>query len=79
MIFGLVVSSFAVQMGSVIASLLLIIFSFKLVFLLALVVWNLGLYIALLRLRSFDFTQLSSSLPLLISNKKTGLSQYYEY
>ncbi len=79
MIFGLVVSSFAIQAGSVIASLLLIIFSFKLILLLAMVVWNLGLYIALLRIRSFDFAPVSSSLPLLISNKKTGLSQYYEY
>ncbi len=78
-IFGLAVSSFAIQMGSVIASLLLIIFAFKLLLLLALVVWNFGLYITLLRINSFAFTQVSSRLPSLISNKQTGLSKYYEY
>ena len=78
-IFGLAVSSFAVQMGSVIASLLLIIFAFKLLLLLALVVWNFGLYVTLLRINNFSFTQVSARLPSLISNRQTGLSQYYEY
>jgi len=78
-IFGLEVSSFAIQMSSVIASLLLIIFAFKLLLLLALLVWNFGLYISLLRIHSFSFTQVSIRLPSLISNKQTGLSKYYEY
>ncbi|MDT0676498.1 hypothetical protein [Autumnicola musiva] len=78
-IFGLAVSSFAIQMGSVIASLLLIIFAFKLLLLLALVVWNFGLYVTLIRINSFSFTQVSARLPSLISNKQTGLSKYYEY
>ena len=79
LIFGLAVSSFAIQMSSVIASLLLIIFAFKLLLLLALLVWNFGLYITLLRIHSFSFTQVSTRLPSLISNKQTGLSKYYEY
>ena len=78
-IFGLAISSFAIQMSSVIASLLLIIFAFKLLLLLALLVWNFGLYITLLRIHSFSFTHLGTRLPSLISNKQTGLSKYYEY
>lgn len=78
MIFGLPVNSFAIQAGSVIASLLLIIFAFKLLLLFVLVVWNLGLYVSLLRLRSFPFMLSAGSLPVIISNKKTGISQYYE-
>ena len=78
-IFGLEVSSFAIQMSSVIASLLLIIFAFRLLLLLALLVWNFGLYITLLRIHTFSITQLSARLPSLISNKQTGLSKYYEY
>ena len=76
MIFGLSVGSFAIQMTSVIASLLIIIFSFSLVSVLLLPTWNIGLYIFLLRSPVFLIPFRSKSLLTLISNKQIGLSRY---
>lgn len=48
LIFGLPIGSFAVLMTSIIASLLLIIFSFGLIAFVLAVCWNIALYIGLL-------------------------------
>lgn len=77
MIFGLSVGSFAIQMTSVIASLLIIIFSFSLVSILLLPAWNIGLYIFLLRSSTSRFSFRSKPSLKLISNKKIGIT-YYE-
>ena len=76
MIFGLSVGSFAIQMTSVIASLLIIIFSFSLVSVLLLPTWNIGLYIFLLRSPVFRIPFHSKSSLTLISNKQIGLIRY---
>lgn len=75
-IFGLSVGSFAIQMTSVIASLLIIIFSFSLLSILLLPAWNMGLYIFLLRSPVFCIPFRSKTLLTLISNKLIGLSKY---
>lgn len=71
-IFGLSVAGFASLMGSVILSLLVIIFSFNLGLLCFLLVWNLGLYVGLLQAGSLHLPLETSSYPSLISNKKNA-------
>ena len=70
MILGLPLSSFALQMISVITSLLLIIFSFSLLMVIGVPVLNAGLYVVLLnleRIKSIFF--LGSRFPKHLSNK----------
>lgn len=76
LIFGLGVGSFAIQMTSVIASLLLIIFSFHLVMIFFLSGWNIGLYSFLLRTKTLTLPTLGSSEIQLLSNKQTGIDGY---
>ncbi|WP_300439084.1 hypothetical protein [Christiangramia sp.] len=76
LIFGLAVGSFAVQMTSVIASLLLIIFSFNLVMIILLIGWNMGLYIFLLRAKTRVLFSTVSSRIELLSNKQLGIDGY---
>lgn len=75
MIFGLSVSGFAIQMIAVIGGLLMIIFSFSLLLILFVLVCNAGLYVFLLRFRSFPSFFSSTGLHM-ISNKPVGLSSY---
>ena len=74
MILGLPLSFFALQMISVIASLLLIIFSFSLGMIATILLWNIALYILLNKLVQhpglFHFQRV---FPQHISNKKLSL------
>jgi type IV secretory pathway VirB3-like protein len=77
MIFGLPISFFALQMLSIIASLMVIIFSFSLAMIMAVLIFNTILYIALTRLTnsqlSLTFTKV---FPKIISNKKSSSLDY---
>ncbi|MDG3582910.1 hypothetical protein [Galbibacter pacificus] len=70
-IMGLSISLFALMMASVIGSLLVIIFSFKLWIIISLFLFNGALYAGLLNSACFSFT-LRSRLPRTISNKKSN-------
>lgn len=71
MIMGLPISLFALQMISVIGSLLVIIFSFSLKVIVSVFIWNGTLYIALNRIISHpELLHLKKVFPLTISNKK---------
>lgn len=75
LIFGLPLTAFAIQMTSVIGSLLMIIFSFKVFLIFLILFWNLGLYIVLLHYRQ-KLSQIGTpkAFPGLISNRKPGLA-----
>jgi hypothetical protein len=78
-IFGLPLSLFALMMISIVASLLVIIFSFSFGIIIGVIVLNMGLYIALIRVTNnpqlFHF---SKPFPQIISNKKPTLFNYEE-
>lgn len=74
-IFGLSVSSFAIQMIAVIGGLLLIIFSFSLPLILLILFGNIGLYLFFLRFKGFS-NSFSNGRQKIISNKEIGLSSY---
>lgn len=74
-IFGLSVSSFAIQMIAVIGGLLLIIFSFSLALILFVLAGNVGMYIFLLRFQGFPNGFVMGRLRI-VSNKHIGLSCY---
>lgn len=79
MIFGLPVSLFALLMVSIIASLLVIIFSFGLGVIVGVLILNGGLYIILIRLaKRPQLFQISNSFPKSITNKKSTLLDYEE-
>jgi len=77
LIWGLPISLFALMMVAVIASLLVIIFSFSFAIVIGVFVFNAGLYIGLTRIanipRYFEFT---SVFPKNITNKKSSLFNY---
>jgi hypothetical protein len=77
LIWGLPISLFALMMVAVIASLLVIIFSFSFTIVIGVFVFNAGLYIGLTRIanlqRHFEFT---SVFPKNITNKKSSLFNY---
>ena len=76
-IFGLPVSFFAIQMVSIIGSLLIVIFSFGFVIILALLFFNVLLYITFLKMSTKNMSlKFSNSFPHLISNKQTTLLNY---
>ena len=76
-IMGLPISLFALIMISVIGSLLVIIFSFGIIMILALLLFNIALYGALLHLaQRSGTTSLKKVFPQTISNKKIGMSSY---
>lgn len=78
MIFGLPVSLFALMMIAVIASLLVIIFSFSFVIIIGVLAFNATLYIALTRFaHNPQLLQFSKVFPKIISNKKST-ALYYE-
>lgn len=72
LIYGLPVPLFALLMLSIIGSLLVIIFSFSLMIIIAAVIWNLVLYFILTRITSNpQLLNLRKVFPILISNKKS--------
>ncbi|MCG2462852.1 hypothetical protein K8352_18965 [Flavobacteriaceae bacterium F89] len=77
-IFGLPISLFALMMISIVASLLVIIFSFSFGIIIGALLFNSALYIALVRITSKPpFFQIKKVFPKIISNKRnSGL--YYE-
>lgn len=78
-IFGLPVSLFALMMISIVVSLLVIIFSFSFSIIIGMLVFNAGLYIALLRITSNPlFFQIAKVFPKIISNKKSSQLDYEE-
>ncbi|WP_456867790.1 hypothetical protein [Galbibacter sp. BG1] len=78
MILGLPLAQFALQMISVIASLLVIIFSFSLGAIIAVLLWNVVLYTILSKLsKKSELVQFQSIFPRYISNKKHS-QLYYE-
>jgi hypothetical protein len=77
LIWGLPISLFALMMVAVIASLLVIIFSFSFAVVISVFILNAGLYISLTQIanisRYFEFT---SVFPKNITNKKSSLFNY---
>jgi tellurite resistance protein TehA-like permease len=77
LIFGLPVSLFALQMAAVIGSLLMVIFSFSLLLVMAAIAINLMLYIMLLKLtHQPQILHIQKVFPTAISNKKTSVLHY---
>ena len=77
MIFGLPVSLFALMMIAVIASLLVIIFSFSFGIIIGILAFNATLYIALTRFaHNPQLLQFSKVFPKIISNKKSTALNY---
>jgi hypothetical protein len=77
LIFGLPVSLFALQMAAVIGSLLVVIFSFSLLLVMAAIAINLMLYIMLLKLtHQPHILHIQKVFPTAISNKKTTVLHY---
>ena len=76
-IFGLPLSLFAVMMISIIASLLIIIFSFSFGIIIGVLVFNAALYIALIRITNNpQLFQLARTFPKSISNKRNSGLDY---
>lgn len=77
MIWGLPISLFALMMVSVIASLLVIIFSFSFAIVIGVFVFNAGLYIGLTRIANLSrYLEFRSVFPKDITNKKSSLFNY---
>ncbi|MEM8846319.1 MAG: hypothetical protein AAGD17_04370 [Bacteroidota bacterium] len=80
MIWGLPTSLFALMMISVVASLLVIIFSFSLVVITIGIIWNATLYILLTRLGSrIRHISLVNPFPKSISNRKESVLDHVKY
>jgi len=76
-IFGLPISLFALMMVSILASLLIIIFSFSFGVIIGLMVFNGGLYIALTRIANNpQLFQMGNPFPKIISNKRNSGFEY---
>ncbi len=76
-IFGLPIFLFAVMMISILASLFVIIFSFNLGIAVGILLFNSGLYIALIRLTGNpQLFQISRTYPKIISNKRNSGIDY---
>ena len=80
MIWGLPISLFAMIMLSILASLLIIIFSFSLLVIMGALLWNGGLYIILTKIARKTITlNITRVFPRIISNKKENLLNYVDY
>ena len=78
-IFGLPISLFALMMISIVASLLVIIFSLSLVIIIGALVINLSFYIVLIQITSNpQFFQMAGAFPNIISNKRNSGFDYEE-
>ncbi|MGY8913566.1 MAG: hypothetical protein ACKVJF_00590 [Flavobacteriales bacterium] len=76
-IFGLPISLFALMMVSIIASLLIIIFSFSFMMIIGILIFNATLYVALSKLtHNPQLFQMAKAFPRIISNKKTSGFDY---
>ena len=76
-IFGLPISLFALLMTAIVASLLVIIFSFSFVLIIGLMAFNAILYVSLIRIRSNpQLFQTARVFPKIISNKKSSAFDY---
>ncbi|WP_203296569.1 hypothetical protein [Luteirhabdus pelagi] len=76
-IFGLPISLFALMMVSILASLLIIIFSFSFLVIIGLMVFNGGLFIALIRIANNpQLFQLANPFPRIISSKRYSSIDY---
>ncbi|WP_026935018.1 hypothetical protein [Christiangramia echinicola] len=76
-IFGLPVSLFAVMMISIVASLLVVIFSFSFEIIIGVLIFNSVLYIMLIRIYSNpQLLQFPASFPDIISNKRNSGFDY---
>ncbi|MFS4449020.1 hypothetical protein [Maribacter sp. 2307UL18-2] len=79
LIWGLPISLFALLMVSVVASLLVIIFSFSLIMVLSLFIWNAGLFVALNKMSSStQLFNIRKVFPKSISNKKDNILNHVE-
>ena len=78
-IFGLTLPLFALMMLSIIASLMVIIFSFSLGVIISALLFNAFLYIGLNRIsRLLEFLQMTGAFPKMISNKRNSGIDYEE-
>ena len=76
-IFGLPISLFALMMVSILASLLIIIFSFSFGIIIGVLVFNAALYIALTRItHNPQIFQMAKVFPRIISNKRNSELHY---
>lgn len=76
-IFGLPISLFALMMVSVLASLLIIIFSFSFGLIIGILIFNTALYIALTRITNNpQLFQMVKAFPKIISNKRNSGFDY---
>jgi len=76
-IFGLPISLFALMMCAILASLLIIIFSFSFGIIIGLLVFNAALYIALTRItHNPQLFQMAKGFPRIISNKRNSGFNY---
>jgi len=80
MIWGLPISLFAIMMLSILASLLIIIFSFSLLVIIGAILWNGTMYIVLTKITSNAITlNINRVFPKIISNKKENIQHYVDY
>ncbi len=76
-IFGLPISLFALMMMSILASLMVIIFSFSFGMIISVAIFNAALYIALTRITNNpQLFQLAKAFPKIISNKRNSGIDY---
>ena len=80
MIWGLPISLFAIMMLSILASLLIIIFSFSLLVIIGAILLNGTMYIVLTKIASKAISlNLTRVFPRIISNKKENIQHYVDY
>tara|TARA_R110001583_G_scaffold109365_9_gene258062 strand:- start:145 stop:429 length:285 start_codon:yes stop_codon:yes gene_type:complete len=78
-IFGLPISLFALMMVSILASLLIIIFSFSFAMIISILIFNAALYVALTRITNDpQLFQMAKAFPQIISNKRNSGFDYEE-
>ncbi|WP_350286926.1 hypothetical protein [uncultured Croceitalea sp.] len=76
-IFGLPISLFALMMVSILASLLIIIFSFNFVMIIGILVFNAALHVALTRItHNPQLFQMAKVFPRILSNKRNSGFNY---
>lgn len=76
-IFGLPIALFALMMVAILASLLIIIFSFSFGIIIGLMFFNASLYVALTRITNHpQLFQMTKAFPKLISNKRISVLNY---
>tara|TARA_R110002051_G_scaffold323035_1_gene415384 strand:- start:606 stop:890 length:285 start_codon:yes stop_codon:yes gene_type:complete len=76
-IFGLPISLFALMMVAILASLLIIIFSFSFGMIIGVLIFNASLYVALTRITNNpQLFQMATAFPKIISNKRNSGFDY---